>query len=66
MRSPHVPNTYPLGSYVPNSGLRKEKLFLKGGKAPSEAVSGRATYSTVAAILYAGLAADVLGEKGCQ
>ena len=42
-----------------------ETIF-KGGKAPPEAVSGRATYTTSAAILYAGLAAGVLGgEEGC-
>ena len=37
-----------------------------GGKAPSEAMSDRATYTTTAAILYAGLTAGVLGEKGCS
>ena len=49
---------------VRNSGLRREKLFFKGGKAPSEAVSGPVTSTTAAAILYAGLAGGVLEEKG--
>ena len=30
MRSSYVPNTNPSGSCVPNSGLRRDKLFLKG------------------------------------
>ena len=37
----------------------EEETILKNGKAPSEAMSGRVTYATTAAILYAGLAADV-------
>ena len=45
-------------------GIEKGETIFKGGKAPPEAVSGRATYSTAAAILYAGLAAGVLGEEG--
>ena len=46
-------------------GVEKREPVLKGGKALAEAVSGRATYKTAAAILYAGLAAGVLGEKRC-
>ena len=41
-----------------------ETIFIRG-KAPSEAVSGRATYTTAAALLYADLAAGDLGEEGC-
>ena len=40
--------------------------ILKEGKVPPEAVSGRATYTTATAILYAGLAAGVLGEEEYQ
>ena len=46
-------------------GVEEGEIIFKGGNAPSEAVSGRATYTTVAAILYAGLAAGVLGEEEC-
>ena len=67
MRSFHVPNTNPSGTCVPNAGFRRDTLFIfKGGKAPPEAVSGRATFTTASAILYAGLAAGVLGEKVCS
>ena len=31
-RSSYVPNTNPSGSCVPNSGLRKKKLFLRGAR----------------------------------
>ena len=40
-------------------GVEEEETFLKRGKAPSEAMSGRVTYATAAAILYDGLAAGV-------
>ena len=67
MRSSYVPNTIPLGSCVPNLGLREEKLFLKETRKPLEAVSGRATYTTATAILYAGLAAGVgVGLRGYE
>ena len=67
MRSSHVPNTNPSGSCVPNMGLREEKLFLKEARKPPEAVSGRATYTTATAILYAGLAAGVrVGLRGYE
>ena len=46
-------------------GVEEGEILFKRGKAPSEAVSGRATYTTVAIILYAGLAASVVGEEGC-
>ena len=46
-------------------GIEKGETIFKGGKAPPEAVSGRATYTTAAAILYAGLTACVIGEEGC-
>ena len=39
--------------------VEEEETIFKRGKAPSEAMSGRVTYATAAAILYAGLAADV-------
>ena len=39
--------------------VEKEEIIFKRGKAPSEAMSGRVTYETPAAILYAGLAAGV-------
>ena len=45
-------------------GVEEGETILKEGKAPPEAVSGRATYTTAAAILYAGLAAGVLRERG--
>ena len=32
MRSSYVPNMNPSGSCAPKSGLRREKLFLKGGR----------------------------------
>ena len=40
-------------------GVEEEETIFKRGKTPSEAMSGRVTYATAAAILYAGLAADV-------
>ena len=43
-------------------GVEEEETIFKRGKAPSEAMSGRVTYVTAAAILSAGLA---LGEEGC-
>ena len=46
-------------------GVEEEETIFRRGKAPSEVMSGRATYTTAAAILYAGLAAGVLGEDGC-
>ena len=46
-------------------GIEKGETIFKGCKAPPEAVSGRATYTTAAAILYAGLTAGVFGEEGC-
>ena len=46
-------------------GIEEGEAFSKGGKTPLEAVSSRATYTTAAAILYAGLAAGVLREEGC-
>ena len=58
MRTSHVSNMDPSESCVPSSGLRRDK-------APLEAVSGRAIFTTMGAILYAGLAAGVLGEKEC-
>ena len=45
--------------------VEKEETIFERGKAPSEAMSGRVTYTTAAAILYAGLTAGVLGEDGC-
>ena len=36
-------------------GMEEGETIFKGGNAPPEAVSGRATYTTAAAILYAGL-----------
>ena len=39
--------------------VEEEEIIFKRGKAPSEAMSGRVTYATPAAILYAGLAAGV-------
>ena len=42
--------------------VEEEETIFKRGNAPSEAISGRVTYTTAAAILYAGLA---LGEEGC-
>ena len=45
--------------------IRQGEPIFKGGKASPEAVSGRATYTRAAVILYAGLAAGVLGEEGC-
>ena len=46
-------------------GIDKGETIFKGGKTPPEAVSGRAIYTTAAAVLYAGLTAGVLGEEGC-
>ena len=46
-------------------GVEEGETIFKRGKAPSEAVSDRATNITVATILYAGLAAGLLGEEGC-
>ena len=46
-------------------GIEKGETIFEGGKAPPEAVSGRVTYTTAAAILYAGLTVGVLGEEGC-
>ena len=40
-------------------GVEEEETIFKRGKAPAEAMSGRVTYATAAAILYAGLAAGV-------
>ena len=40
-------------------GVEEEETVFKRGKAPSEAMSDRVTYATAAAILYAGLAADI-------
>ena len=65
MHSSCVPNTNPSGSCVPNSGLRRDTRWFLRGKALSEAVSGRTTYTTAAAIPYAGLAAGLLREEGC-
>ena len=45
-------------------GVEEEETILKRAKAPSEAMSGRVTYATAAAILYAGLAAGVFSTKG--
>ena len=45
--------------------IEQGETIFKGGKAPPEAVSGQATYTVAAAILYAGLTAGVLGEEGC-
>ena len=46
-------------------GIVGGETTFKGGKAPPEAVSGRATYTTAAAILYEGLTAGLLGREGC-
>ena len=46
-------------------GVEEGYTFFKRGNALSEAVSGRATYTTAAAILYASLAAGFLREEGC-
>ena len=46
-------------------GVEEGETTFKRGKAPSEAVSDRATNTTVATILCADLAAGVLGEEGC-
>ena len=46
-------------------GVEEEEAIFKGGKTPPEAVSGRAKYITAVAILYADLAAGVLGEEAC-
>ena len=46
-------------------GVEEEETIFRRGKAPSEVMSGRAPYTTAAAILYAGLAAGVFGEEGC-
>ena len=46
-------------------GVEKGETIFKGGKALPEAVSGQATNTTSAAILYAGLAAGFLAEGGC-
>ena len=65
MRSFYVSNKDPSRSCVPNSELGSEKAIYKGDRAPSEAVFGRAVIPTAAAIVYAGLAAGFLVEKGC-
>ena len=46
-------------------GIEKGETIFEGGKAPPEAVSGRVTYTTAAAILYAGLTTGVPGEEWC-
>ena len=65
MRRFYLPNTNPSESCVRVEVEAGETVF-QGGKAPSEAVSGRATYTTATALLYAGLAAGVLREERCS
>ena len=45
-------------------GAAEGEGVFKGSREPSEAVFGRATTTTAAAVLYARQAAGVLGEKG--
>ena len=63
----HVSNIESSASCVANSGLRREKLFLKGARhrRPVELRNIYSEYTSAAAILYAGLTAGVLGEEGC-
>ena len=44
-------------------GIEERECVFKGGGAPAETVFGGATITTAAPILYASLAACVLGEK---